>query len=862
VNAFVASAAVAVAVSLSGADPRPAPDVDGFLEPQTVPVDFSEGRDQTIDVPDGSDTVILAAPADTSYTVRFNTGDNWEKWATVHATLEEGPDVPESEGAATEQRPVAIGPMRLPADTVQMQVVSIVGEPATLEAVFLSDQETGAPRVAGAQLRADGAGQPTIMPRSAWADEGWSYTTPGCQNGPRYTSSLRAMVVHHTVNDNNYQPEQVDDLLRAIYHAHVKINGWCDVGYNFLVDRFGTIWEGRSGGVDKPVVGGHAKGFNSNTVGVAMLGQHHPSAQPAATRPSAASEDAITALATWKFGLHGIDPDGTTWLKNQSTRGAQRLESGQWHLVPTVVGHRDVGATACPGDYGIAVARGVSGSIQHLDRLVPQASAWKPALSGPGFVTVDSRGGLRPAGTVGLPGIGQAGDARLLDTDDAPVAVSAVRTNGEFAGYALDAAGGLHPIGTAPSIESGAWRGKSVVDVAVAPGGDNEPAARGGWVIAADASVTAFGTVPNRGASASERQRLGGAVVAGALDEAGNGYLVSASGKLAAVGSAPTRNVSLPSGEQAIDVTLQGNDAASGGWVLGSEGSLIGFGGADNARITANASPGDRTFVAAVSSGAGVGGWVLTDDGLLWPFGGQAQVAEVYTDASTNDAVDVTGVSFSLPANFAQTDQGKYTAALLALFLGEDVDRSSDLYLRWGAQVYSGVSHETIAEALARSPQWAGVQIDRIYRDVLGRQPDASGRAYWLSQVERGLSMQSLGVYFYGSEEYFVRSGGAEGYTTRLYQTLLGRKPDQKGLNYWVGVLETGRANPDDVAAGFYASVESRRQRVGGLYRQVLGRSANASELDHWAQILLSKDDVEVAALLAASPEFYQKSLD
>jgi len=123
-----------------------------------------------------------------------------------------------------------------------------------------------------------GPGAPSILDRSQWAWETWDYSNPDCENGPRVAEHLSAVVVHHTLMTNDYSENDVDDMLRAIYYQHVVLNGWCDIAYNFIVDRFGRIWETRTDSIAHPVIGGHARGFNNNTVGIGMLGQFHKGA--------------------------------------------------------------------------------------------------------------------------------------------------------------------------------------------------------------------------------------------------------------------------------------------------------------------------------------------------------------------------------------------------------------------------------------------------------------------------------------------------------------------------------------------------------------------------------------------------------
>jgi len=88
-------------------------------------------------------------------------------------------------------------------------------------------------------------------------------------------------LVHHTVGTNTYTAAQVPAIIRGIYDFHVNGRGWSDVGYQFLIDRFGRIWEGRAGGVDKAVLGAQAGGYNSGSFGASVMGDYTSAAVPA-----------------------------------------------------------------------------------------------------------------------------------------------------------------------------------------------------------------------------------------------------------------------------------------------------------------------------------------------------------------------------------------------------------------------------------------------------------------------------------------------------------------------------------------------------------------------------------------------------
>lgn len=161
---------------------------------------------------------------------------------------------------------------------------------------------------------------------------------------------------------------------------------------------------------------------------------------------------------------------------------------------------------------------------------------------------------------------------------------------------------------------------------------------------------------------------------------------------------------------------------------------------------------------------------------------------------------------------------------------------------------------------LARSDAWAGAMVDRLYRDVLGRPADPGGRAYWVGQMRNGLRFETAAVYFYGSTEYYLAAGNPSTYVTSLYQQLLGRAPDTSGLQFWSGLLTSGSSDPPGIVTGFYTSIESRLGRVRELYQSILLRDPDTPGHAYWAGQLLNVDDVVLAALLASSDEFYDRS--
>ncbi|MEU8648342.1 peptidoglycan recognition protein [Streptomyces sp. NPDC048737] len=183
--------------------------------------------------------------------------------------------------------------------------------------------------------------KPYIGPRPGIVTRrGWGADEKLREKNFVYTTKVKAAFVHHTASGNTYKCSQVPSLIRGIYRYHVKSMGWRDIGYNFLVDKCGTIYEGRAGGVAKPVLGAHTLGFNSNSMGIAVLGTF------TSTKPTAAAVKGIARLTAWKLGLSGADPNGKTYLKSG---GGNLYRKGKNVRLNVISGHRDGFATECPG---------------------------------------------------------------------------------------------------------------------------------------------------------------------------------------------------------------------------------------------------------------------------------------------------------------------------------------------------------------------------------------------------------------------------------------------------------------------------------------------------------------------------------
>ncbi|MEU0406968.1 peptidoglycan recognition protein [Streptomyces griseorubiginosus] len=208
--------------------------------------------------------------------------------------------------------------------------------------------------------------EPPIVSRAAWgADESLS------PDPSEYNADVKAVFVHHTAGSNDYTCDESASIVRAIYAYHTAPapngNGWNDLGYNFLVDKCGTIFEGRKGGVDQPVLGAHTYGWNRESTGIAVIGEY------TASGASAAALTSVARIAAWKLGQYGVDPNSTVQLKAGATQknlAGTSFTAGSLYTFNRISGHRDGYATECPGNtlYGQlpTIRAWASGPVQGL----------------------------------------------------------------------------------------------------------------------------------------------------------------------------------------------------------------------------------------------------------------------------------------------------------------------------------------------------------------------------------------------------------------------------------------------------------------------------------------------------------------
>ncbi|MFD4293673.1 N-acetylmuramoyl-L-alanine amidase [Rhodococcus sp. NPDC058532] len=270
-----------------------------------------------------------------------------------------------------------------------------------------------------------GGSGPRVITRAQWgADESLR-----C-DGPTYDDSLGGATVHHTAGSNDYTRAESAGIVRSIYAYHAQTLGWCDVGYNVLVDKYGQIFEGRAGGLDRNVQGAHAGGFNENTMGIAMMGDFSTVSPPQAT------VDAVGRFLGWRLAKAGLDPQGRTTMWSEGTEFTPYPQGAAVDL-PIIFAHRDVGNTSCPGDSAytkmneiraIAKANPDGGSSSGSGVLAAAPANPAPDAAPP---APPASGGALPFDTGSADSVVALVDEILKLTDQSPIAQKWIAEGGD-----------------------------------------------------------------------------------------------------------------------------------------------------------------------------------------------------------------------------------------------------------------------------------------------------------------------------------------------------------------------------------------------------------------------------------------------
>lgn len=311
---------------------------------------------------------------------RVLSGDTWSTWKSVD-TEDGGPDTDSAEGRRAQTSTQASEAISVtdadqvqfssanPTANVSEMTIQHVSTPVTSQdrGIAASGARTASAAAASAapkdtRISALGA---SIVTRKQWgADEGMVKCTT------ERSSSVKGMYVHHTSGSNSYTRAQAPAIIRGYLRFHTEGRGWCDLGYNYLVDRFGTIYEGRAKSITEPVVGAHASGFNRHTLGVSVMGTFNSALPPKAAR------DSLTRVIAWKANAYAFNPTGSMTLTSAGG-GSSKFAEGKKVTLKTVAGHRDTSYTDCPGaklySYLPTLRKGVATMQASLPK--PQAPA-------------------------------------------------------------------------------------------------------------------------------------------------------------------------------------------------------------------------------------------------------------------------------------------------------------------------------------------------------------------------------------------------------------------------------------------------------------------------------------------------------
>ncbi|MEW2130373.1 N-acetylmuramoyl-L-alanine amidase [Streptomyces sp. NPDC005435] len=233
---------------------------------------------------------------------------------------------------------------------------------------------------------------PPVVSRAAWgADE--------CARDagyPDYGKQVKVAFVHHTDTTNDYSCTDSPSIVRSLYALHLH-QGWRDLGYNFLVDKCGTVFEGRFGGTAMPVVGAQTYGFNTDSMGIAAIGTYTDlsggdaaSSTIKGATPSQAMLTSIARVAAWKLGMSGISPTATSTL-TEGSKDSYGFTFGKSYTLNAVSGHRNGFATDCPGN-------------QLYAKLADIRSYATGPATGVTVTGVDAAGGTAKSGTAYVTG--------------------------------------------------------------------------------------------------------------------------------------------------------------------------------------------------------------------------------------------------------------------------------------------------------------------------------------------------------------------------------------------------------------------------------------------------------------------------
>jgi hypothetical protein len=451
---------------------------------------------------------------------------------------------------------------------------------------------------------------PPIITRAEWgADESKRTGTPEF-------ATLRRAIVHHTDTAND-DPNPAATV-RAIYVFHTDVRGWNDIGYNFLVDAQGRVYEGRyardyapgevhngESFAGKGVIGAHAEGANTGSVGVSLLGTF------SSVSPTQAAVNGLQAVLSWKADRHDIDPAGASDLTKSDGTVIPNL--------PNISGHRDTKSTDCPGDVLWNKLGRIRQQVQH--------NVMSAHGDTPGYWVATRDGGVLSFGGAGY--FGSMGGQKL----NAPVVGMAATTTGK--GYwLLGSDGGIFSFGDATFHGStgGLHLNAPVIGMAATPTGG------GYWLVAADGGIFSYGDAQFYGSTGS--LRLNAPVLGMAPTADGDGYwLFARDGGIFSYGQATfhgsTGSIKLNSPVNGMDKEVNGN----GYWLVARDGGVFAFDVPFYGSIPGLGFGSYPGAAAARSTDTGLGYYILATDGAIAAFGDAREYG--FKNVAAGTAVDM-----------------------------------------------------------------------------------------------------------------------------------------------------------------------------------------------------------------------------
>lgn len=353
--------------------------------------------------------------------------------------------------------------------------------------------------------------QPSICNRSCWAAR-----APRCSISQM--ANLTRATIHHTANQGDFNTTGIESSkanVRATQNYHMDVNGWCDIGYHFLVDKFGNIFEGRSGSMTSLPKGAHDS-VNTDSFGFNLMGYFHT---PYNNDPPGPMRDALYKVIAWRMPSAWSPYGGSTY--------------GGVGNVGKLCGHRNVKSTACPGDlvYNPYITGNLNGG-EARDRV--------NSYKNNGSVALNNR--------VGLARTANGGGYWIAASDGGVFSFGNAVFYGSMGGQALNS---------------------PVVGIAARPQGD------GYWLVAADGGIFSFGAAPFQGSMGG--QPLNQPIVGIACTASGNGYwMVARDGGIFSFGDAPFNGSG--GGTGLTDFVGMASTPANGYWLVRATGSIYSYG--------------------------------------------------------------------------------------------------------------------------------------------------------------------------------------------------------------------------------------------------------------------------------------------